>query len=276
MKLQSVALTHVGRRDSNQDAFLASAKLGVFAVADGMGGYAGGEIASQLAIEALAELVSRQRMDDDATWPHALDRSLDLGENMLCAATRLAHSRIAERRRGKLAQMGSTVAMLLAHQGRAIVGHVGDSRVYRLRDGALEQLTRDHSLYQEMLDNGFDLPALEDFAYRNVITRALGAQPKPDLSTHALRDGDLFLLCSDGLSGPVPDTRMIEILGSFLGWPRCDQSYEQTSEHDGEHAGEHAAEQALWRAGWALVHEALERGGSDNVTVVLVRCSGQP
>jgi serine/threonine protein phosphatase PrpC len=264
MKLQSIALTHVGRRDSNQDAFLASAELGVFAVADGMGGYAGGEIASQLAIEALSELVSRQRKDDDATWPYALDRSLDLGENMLCAATRLAHSRIAERRRGKLAQMGSTVAMLLAHQGCAVIGHVGDSRVYRLRDGALEQLTRDHSVYQEMLDNGFDLPALEDFPYRNMITRALGAQPTPDLSTHALRDGDLFLLCSDGLSGPVPHARMIEILGSFLGWPRCDQS------------AEHAREQALWRAGWALVHEALERGGTDNVTVVLVLASGQP
>jgi serine/threonine protein phosphatase PrpC len=248
MKLQSVALTHVGRRDSNQDAFLASAELGVFAVADGMGGYAGGEIASQLAIDALSELVSRQRQDDDVTWPYALDRGRDLGENMLCAAARLAH------------------------QGRAIVGHVGDSRVYRLRDGALEQLTRDHSVYQEMLDNGFDLPALEDFPYRNMITRALGAQPTPDLSTHALRDGDLFLLCSDGLTGPVPHTRMIEILGSilgsFLGWPRCDQS--------GEQAGEHAGEPALWRAGWALVDEALERGGSDNVTVVLVRCSGQP
>jgi PPM family protein phosphatase len=267
MKLQSVALTHVGRRDSNQDDFVASAELGVFAVADGMGGYAGGEIASKLAIEALTELVSRQLKDDDATWPHALDRGLDLGENMLRVATRMAHGRIVERRRGKLAQMGSTMAMLLAHQGRAVIGHVGDSRVYRLRDGALEQLTRDHSVYQEMLDNGFDLPALEDFPYRNMITRALGAQSTPDLSTHALRDGDLFLLCSDGLSGPVPDARMIEILGSFLGWPRCDQSRE---------LGEHAGEQALWRAGWALVHEALERGGTDNVTVVLVRCSGQP
>jgi serine/threonine protein phosphatase PrpC len=272
MKLQSVALTHVGRRNSNQDAFLASAELGVFAVADGMGGYAGGEIASQLAIDALSELVSRQRRDDDVTWPYALARGRDLGENMLCAAARLAHSRIAERRRGKLAQMGSTVAMLLAHQGRAIVGHVGDSRVYRLRDGALQQLTRDHSVYQEMLDNGFDLPALEDFPYRNMITRALGAQPTPDLSTHALHDGDLFLLCSDGLTGPVPDTRMIEILGSFLGWPRCDQGDEKASGQAGELAGE----QALWRAGWALVDEALERGGSDNVTVVLVRCSGQP
>ena len=115
----------------------------------------------------------------------------------------------------------------------------------------------------ELLDNGFDLPSLEDFPYRNMITRALGAQATPDLSTHELRDGDLFLLCSDGLSGPVPEARMIEILGSFLGWPRC------------ELTNEHASEQALWRAGWALVHEALERGGTDNVTVVLVRCSGQ-
>lgn len=264
MQLESVALTHVGRRDSNQDAFLASAALGLFAVADGLGGHAGGEVASQLTIEALSELVSRHGQDDDATWPHALDHRLDMGENIVRVATRLAHSRIAERRRGRLAQMGSTVAMLLAHQGRAVIGHVGDSRVYRLRDGALAQLTRDHSVYQEMLDSGFDLPALEDFPYRNMITRALGAQPTPDLSTHALRDGDLFLLCSDGLSGPVPDGRMIEILSSFLG------------SLPGEQSGEHAAEQALWRAGWGLVHEALERGGTDNVTVVLVRCSGQP
>lgn len=260
MKLESVALTHVGRRDSNQDAFLASAELGLFAVADGMGGHFGGEIASQLTIEALSEFVSRQTRDDDVTWPHALDHSLDMGENMVCVATRLAHGRIVERRRGKLAQMGSTVAMLLAYQGRAIIGHVGDSRVYRLRDGVLAQLTRDHSVYQEMLDDGFDLPAIEDFPYRNMITRALGAQPTPDLSTHTLRDGDVFLLCSDGLSGPVPDERMVEIL----------------AELGRERAGEHAGVQALWRAGWELVHEALERGGTDNVTVVLVRCSARP
>ena len=263
MKLECIALTHVGRRDSNQDAFLAAAELGVFAVADGMGGHLGGEVASRLAIEALEELFLRQAQDQDATWPHAADGSI-LGENLVRAATRLAHGRIAARRHGRLSEMGSTLALALAHGDQLVIGHVGDSRVYRLRDGVLAQLTRDHSVYQEMLDQGFDLPAIEDFPYRNMITRALGVQAAPEVHTHALQQGDVYLLCTDGLSGPVPDARMAEILGGTLGESMLDERVRLDPA-----AG---CDARLARAGVALMREALERGGTDNITAVLMRC----
>jgi serine/threonine protein phosphatase PrpC len=263
MKLECIALTHVGHRDSNQDAFLAAAELGVFAVADGMGGHAGGEVASRLAIEALEEMFLRQVEDDDATWPHAADGSI-LGESLVRVATRLAHGRIVARRHGRLAEMGSTLAVAFVHGGRIVIGHVGDSRVYRLRGGALAQLTRDHSVYQEMLDQGFDLPAIQDFPYRNMITRALGSQATPEVHTHALAAGDVYLLCTDGLSGPVPDARMAEILSETLGERLVDDRARLDPA-----AG---CDPRLARAGVALMREALERGGTDNITAVLMRC----
>lgn len=266
MKLESIALTHVGRRNSNQDAFLAAAELGVFAVADGLGGHVGGEIASRLAIEALEEFTLGQASDDDATWPHVVDGPVP-SETMVRMATRLAHGRIAARRHGRLAQMGSTLALVLVHGDQAVIGHVGDSRVYRLRDGALAQLTRDHSVYQEMLDQGFDLPAIQDFPYRNMITRALGVQAVPEIGTHTLQGGDVYLLCTDGLSGPVPDARMAEILAGTLGERMLDERARLDPA-----AG---CDPRLARAGVALMREALDRGGTDNITAVLMRCVAQ-
>jgi serine/threonine protein phosphatase PrpC len=263
MKLECIALTHVGRRSSNQDAFLAATDLGVFAVADGMGGHEGGEVASRLAIEALEALFLGQAQDDDATWPHAAEGAVP-GENMVRVATRLAHGRIAARRHGRLAQMGSTLAMALVHGDRLVIGHVGDSRVYRLRGGALAQLTRDHSVYQEMLDQGFDLPAIHDFPYRNMITRALGVQAAPEVDSYTLAEGDVYLLCTDGLSGPVPDARMAEILTGTLGESLIDDRARLDPA-----AG---CDPRLARAGVALMREALERGGTDNITAVLLRC----
>ena len=142
--------------------------------------------------------------------------------------------------------MGSTLATLVVRGDRAIVGHVGDSRVYRLRGGALEQLTRDHSLYAEMLAQGAELPPKDRCPFAHVITRALGMSDEsgPDLSTTALRRGDVFLLCTDGLSEPLPETRIAELLAL---------------------PPEAACE--------AMVREAYDAGGKDNITAVVVRAA---
>ena len=172
------AHTFVGRRKHNEDAYLLDPEGGVFAVADGMGGYAGGEVASRIAVESLAEFFTHVGADADATWPHALDPALSMAENQVDAAIRLANRRICAGREGALRDMGSTIALVSLHPRSAIVAHLGDSRVYRLRqetgEPALEQLTRDHSLYEQLRDGGVPVPPLAEFSYANVITRALG------------------------------------------------------------------------------------------------------
>lgn len=244
-KIESAARTFVGRRNNNEDSFCSDTSLGLFAVADGMGGYEGGEVASHLAIETMLGFFRRNAKDDDTTWPFGIDPRLGVEENMLAVAVRCADAEIAAKKTGKLSSMGSTVAALVVRDEHAIIGHVGDSRVYRLRGGKLTQLTRDHSLYQEMLAMGTPMPPREQFPHSNVITRALGMKPssRPDLATEPLRAGDVFLLCTDGLTETVTEERMTEAL---LAMPLQD---------------------AVDR----LVAEAYERGGRDNITVVAVR-----
>ena len=239
------ASTIVGRRKRNEDAYVLDAELGLFAVADGMGGYFGGEIASNLAVTALAEFWA-QSCDPDNTWPYAFDRALGFHENRIDAAVRLANRRICERREGELRNMGSTLAALIVRPGKAIVAHLGDSRIYRLRAGSLTQLTRDHSLYEQLLAAGAqDLPPLDQFAYANVVTRALGAaeHDRPELQTLDLQDGDLYLLCSDGLSGVLGQLEITALLSA--------SPIEQVAD--------------------ALVEAAFAAGSKDNITAVVVQ-----
>lgn len=248
MKLHSHARTHVGRRDNNEDSLFSDSSLGLFAVADGLGGYEGGEVASQLAIQTLVEFVKRNQADAEATWPYALDPGLSFEENMAIAAARLAHERIAGRRTGKLAQMGSTLALLLAsHDDSATVAHIGDSRVYRLRHGRLQRLTIDHSFYEELLRTGEpNLPPRHEFPYTNIITRALGISGPAEVQTIDLAPGDVYLLCTDGLTEVVDETRIAQVL----------------------------ATQPLDTACRTLVEAAYDDGGKDNITAVVVRCEG--
>mgnify|MGYP000051734288 CR=1 FL=1 len=237
------ASTTVGRRKRNEDAYVLDAELGLFAVADGMGGYSGGEVASHIAVTALAEFWAAS-VDGDNTWPYALDRSLGRHENRIDAAVRLANRRICARREGELRNMGSTLAALIVRPNAAIVAHLGDSRIYRLRAGQLDQLTRDHSLYEQLLEAGADLPPLDQFAYANVVTRALGAaeHDRPELRTLDLQDGDRYLLCSDGLSGVLgPD----EIAAQLAHTP-----VESVAD--------------------ALVDAAFAAGSRDNITAIVV------
>jgi serine/threonine protein phosphatase PrpC len=246
------AHTFVGRRKHNEDAYLLDPEGGVFAVADGMGGYAGGEVASRLAVEALAEFFQNIAHDSDATWPYGLDPSLTMAENRVDAAVRLANRRICAGREGHLRDMGSTIAMVSLQPRSAVVAHLGDSRVYRLREGtgepALEQITRDHSLYEQLKDGGVAVPPLAEFSYGNVITRALGpqAEERPELHRIELKSGDRLLLCTDGLTGPLASEAIAALLAGGPVEEVCER----------------------------LVHEAYLAGSRDNITAIVIAVEG--
>ena len=229
---RAAGVTDTGRRRlRNEDAFVCEPPL--FAVADGMGGARAGEIAAELAATALEEGAGATR-----------------GTEALVELVREANRRIWERSVAdpKTAGMGAVATVALVDDGgeTVAIGHVGDSRAYLLRDGAIEQLTRDHSLVAELVESGVLTPEeAERHPQRSAITRALGTEPavEVDVFTVTARPGDLFLLCSDGLSSMVAD----EALASAI-----------------ESAGRDPG-----RAAEALVSAANARGGEDNITVVL-------
>lgn len=244
MDLLSHAITTTGRRSNNEDDLCAVPRLGLFAVADGLGGYEGGEIASALTVETLERFVDRHSRDPGGTWPCKEDKLKSLNENVLRAAAAEAHQAIIDRRTGALRQMGSTVASMLITSGSAAIAHVGDSRVYRLRNGTLEALTRDHSVWAELVATGRDLPPRHEFPFKNQITRALGLEGNAaaDTSVVEVRPGDRFLLCTDGLYDPFEDEALAKLLG----------------------------ERDLADCCKRLVETAYERGSADNITAVLV------
>ena len=241
MLLDAFALSVPGRRTNNEDAICARPELGLFVVADGMGGYEGGEVASAIAVESICELVRRTAGDADVTWPYKIDPARTIDENEIIVATRLANERIAARRSGVLEQMGSTVAVLRIADGRAVIGHVGDSRVYRLRDGKLAQLTIDHSLLAQLIASGAVVDP-DTFQWRHVVTRALGQSGEPDVQIDHVRSGDVYLLCSDGLS----EVLAVEEIAALL-------------------------EQSAERACRALVDAAYAAGSRDNISAIVVR-----
>jgi PPM family protein phosphatase len=243
MKLDAFALTITGRRTNNEDAVCARSDLGLYVVADGMGGYEGGEVASAIAVDSIAELVRRTAGDADVTWPYAIDPQRSPTENELLVATRLANERIAARRVGELREMGSTVVALRVAGERAVIAHVGDSRLYRLRAGALAQLTVDHSLAAQLEASGMSVA--EGFAWRHVVTRALGTHVgEPDIQCVALFAGDVFLLCTDGLSEVLAPDAIAPLLAR--------------------------EPEAACRA---LVDAAYAAGSRDNISAIVVRVS---
>lgn len=234
LQWHSSARSDVGRvRKINEDSHLDSGKFGLWVVADGMGGHAAGDLASSSIVAALA----------DIAMPDSLSQLVDVVEERLFAVNRQLRDEAA-RREGQM--IGSTVVALLAWRRHCICLWAGDSRVYRLRAGILEQLTRDHSQVEEMIDQGELLR--EDAASHpaaNVITRAVGADDELfiDLALYDLEAGDCFLLCSDGLYKEVAD--------------------EEIAIHLAAHGVEEASQ--------ALLNLALDRGARDNVTVIVVQ-----
>jgi len=252
MRLAAIGATDVGRRrDHNEDAFLVLQEEQLFCVADGMGGHACGEVASRIAVEEMAEFFRLTGRDEDATWPFREDRERSYDENRLLVAMRLANLRIYERARSdeRLAGMGTTlVSAHFTRRRQALVGNVGDSRAYLFRDGALRQLTEDHSLLADYIRSSNPSAAeIEAFPHKNVIVRAMGMRPvvEVDVVREEAREGDVLLLCCDGLSGMVSDVRMAGILRASRG--------------------------DLRRANQALVDAANDAGGADNITSLLVQ-----
>jgi len=238
------------RRTSNEDSFSTRPDLGLFVVADGMGGHVAGEVASRIVVEAIEAFVE-QTVDADlhSTWPHPFDVSLSVDGNRLKGAFHLANQRLAREVAGSqdLRGMATTASALLVSDGdQAVLAHVGDSRIYLLREGHLQRVTQDHSWVEDQMRAGLlSADEARTHPWRNVVTRALsgGDDPDVDLKILSLRTSDRVLMCSDGLSSVVADSRIEALL----------------SEHE-EPAG----------ACDALVEEANEAGGPDNVTTVIL------
>lgn len=239
------AASDVGRRrEHNEDSFCTDAEAGLFLVADGMGGHAGGKTASQLAADVLRrEVVSALpvlREAPAAEGSRGASSVLEQGVEMAC---REVHERA--RAVPELDGMGTTITALLLGPHGGALAHVGDSRAYLVRDGALLQLSEDHSLVQEQLRLGLiNDEQARSSRLRNVITRSVGVEPSvtPDLLPLSPRPGDRFLLCSDGLSNYVEPAEVVMVLRSHL----------------------------LAKAPEIFVDLANERGGADNVTAVVV------
>lgn len=221
MTITSAVATHPGlRREGNEDAYCVRADLGLFVVADGMGGHAAGEVASKLAVDTIEAVVQDTRGADlNSTWTFPYDTALSLSGNRLKAAISMANRRVASAMQGDDAfrGMATTAAVILIHGQQGTLAHVGDSRAYRLRGGGLAPLTQDHSWVNDQVRAGL---MTEDDAHRhpwrNVVTRAIsgGEDPKPDVAELDLQAGDRYLICSDGLSGVVPPDQLINVLSS--------------------------------------------------------------
>src|SRR5688572_20109557 len=244
--LEVATATHSGMvRSHNEDSIAADATLGLAVLADGMGGYNAGEVASGIAVElikvelkkALAEKNSEKL--DGATVERLVG---DHGARANNAIFQAAQSH------PQYAGMGTTLVVALWHDNQMVVGHIGDSRLYRWRGGTLEQVTRDHSLLQEQIDSGMITKEQARHSQnKNLVTRAVGIDPEvePEIHTYPVETGDIYVLCSDGLNDMVTDED-IELTLSSL-------------------------QANLPLAAQQLVQQACDNGGRDNVSVILVR-----
>ena len=255
MSIRKGGETNVGRkRNHNEDNFLIVHDQSLYIVADGMGGHAAGEVASKMAVETVSQFFKDTAEDDEITWPFKMDRQKKYEENRLVTAIKYANLRIYEEAlaNAKKKGMGTTiVAVNFANDG-VYIAHVGDSRIYRFREGELKQMTEDHSLLNDYIKMKILTDEeIKNFPHKNVIVRALGMKDnvQVDVSFEYPNDGDIYLLCSDGLSGEVPDEQMQSILA---------KNYRGTSTD-------------LDSTVHQLIEQACNNGGKDNVTCVLVQ-----
>ncbi len=247
----AAALTDVGReRDHNEDSFALLDEHGLYVVADGMGGHSAGDVASALATQAVSDFF-KQTDHEDATWPAGFNTKMTEEENRLTTGIRLANRLVFERSVANLdlRGMGTTVvgATFSKDGQRLAIAHVGDSRAYRVRNGEIAQLTRDHSLVSEVLAAMPDLSEEQRAELpKNVVTRALGVQDSVnvDVGSFEVAEGDVYVLCSDGLSGMLTDEEILAIV---------------------------AASPEPQLACLRLVNAANDHGGEDNVTVLVMR-----
>lgn len=251
--LQIAALTDPGVvRENNEDSIATAGNNGLVVLADGMGGHLAGEVASGLAVDLIVRHIEnyldngspRKAGADGSAEAHAVSDAITLANKAVLEASQT---------RPECAGMGSTVVVALFKGKNIIIGHLGDSRAYRLRGGELEQLTEDHSVVQELVGRGLISKEEAHHSYhKNLVTKALGvdADVVPDVQEQSIQDNDLYLLCSDGLSDVFPDE---EIQAMLL-----------ADSNDG-----------LDKTASKLVNEVNKNGGPDNVSVILVRTGAE-
>ena len=251
--LTAHGVSHPGSvRKINEDSVLCDLDLGLFLVADGMGGHNAGEVASKLAIDAVRGFLLRTRDGDDFTWPYGINPLLSFDANRLMTSLKLANRRVfkAGESHDEYTGMGTTIVAGLVESERLIFSGVGDSRIYLFTQGRLQQLTQDDSWVATVLarEEGISKATLAEHPMRHVLTNVIGAREQTDMDVaeRPLAAGDMLLLCSDGLHGAIDDATIESIMAEAT-------SVELLAER--------------------LVHTALDRNGSDNITALVVRCS---
>ncbi len=251
-RVESYGVTDKGTvRPINEDQFVIEDDLGLLVVADGMGGHQAGEVASQTAVEVIVTFVRRTAEDGECTWPFGIDPAISFDGNRLRTAIALANRRVfrlSESQDGYTG-MGTTVAGALLGERRAVIGHVGDSRVYLWSAGRLVRLTNDDTWAASLIANrSADPESIKHHPMRNVLTNVVGV--REDVAVHLseidLQEGDALLLSSDGVHGVLDDADILRVLG----------------------------ETPFAEVPGALVKAALDAGSRDNVTAVLARYRG--
>jgi protein phosphatase len=254
MRVRFAGETDTGmKRTHNEDFLYLPDEERLVMVADGMGGHACGDVASRMAVETVTEFFRSTADDVDMTWPFMVDRENRRDENRLITGIKLANLKIFEtaQRENRYRGMGTTLVAGLFCDDALMLAHVGDSRIYCFRDGRYTQLTEDHSLLNDYIKMKRITPEeIDSFPHKNVIVRALGMKEAVavDLLRETPRMGDIYLFCSDGLSGMIEDERMVQALNEESDLDRCCER---------------------------LVEEANAAGGQDNITVVLARLEPQ-
>ena len=243
--LEVATATHSGMvRSHNEDSIATDAAAGLAVLADGMGGYNAGEVASGIAVAMISAELKKALAARHGEVDTAMAERL-VGEEAVRANSAIFQ---AAQNQSQYAGMGTTLVIALWHDDTLVVGHVGDSRLYRFRGGRLEQVTRDHSLLQEQIDSGLITKEQARHSQnKNLVTRAVGIDPDVDVEIHnyPVQSGDIYLLCSDGLNDMVTDEDMELTLASL--------------------------QANLPLAAEQLVQQANDNGGRDNVSVILVR-----
>ena len=252
LTLRGSAVTDRGPvRKTNEDAYFCDETLGLFVVADGMGGHAAGEVASNLSVESIASFIRRSHDDNEYSWPYGIDPQLSLNANRLRTAIHIANRRVyrVAEAHDDYTGMGTTVVAVLACDGHAVIAHIGDSRLYVFSDGTLTQVTQDDSWAATVLGHPSfaDAASVAHHPMRNVLTNVLGAREQTDvhIQERRLSRGDCVMLCSDGLHSVLDAAAIAAIL----------------QEHQ---SGPDAAA--------ALVQAAIAKGTRDNVTALVGRC----
>jgi serine/threonine protein phosphatase PrpC len=253
MKVISCGITDIGRkRQRNEDSYLVNDKIGLYIVADGMGGHAGGEFASKIAVSTVEEIIrGEDRVKSNVPANTYLDGNQSaegLEQDRLKDAINRAGNMIVRRafEDPELKGMGTTSTVMFVSEDKAYIAHVGDSRAYCIRNGEIIQITEDHSLVHEQLKSGLITEEeAKTHQLKNIITRSVGVQEEVEVDTVVwkIQSGDGYLLCSDGLSNMVQDEEMQEIVTKF----------------------------EVEQAARELVDLANSRGGEDNITLILLK-----